>query len=104
MPETLQEIIDLREATARSTIGQLKTFALKCKKLSVRSTQTYETLAKTPELQTLEAQLQEAKQHVDTLQAQIKTLTPVKRMKRFAEQRTTQQQVHALQSKVMEIS
>jgi hypothetical protein len=38
------------------------------------------------------------------LQAQIKTLTLVERMKRFAEQRTAQQQVHALQSKVMEVS
>jgi uncharacterized coiled-coil DUF342 family protein len=55
-------------------------------------------------LQALEAQLQEAKQHTDTLQAQLKALTPVKRMKRFAEQRTTQQQVHTLQSKVMEVS
>jgi cell division protein FtsL len=102
--ETPQEIRDLREATARSTVGWLKTFSLECKQLSTRSTQTYETLAETPELQTLEAQLQEAKQHADTLQAQIKALTPVERMKRFAEQRTVQQQVHALQSKVMEVS
>jgi hypothetical protein len=104
MPETPQEIRDLREATARSTVGRLKTFALECKQLSARSTQTYETLTENPELQTLEAQLQEAKQHADTLQAQIKTLTPVERMKRFTEQRTTQQQVHTLQSKVMEVS
>jgi len=34
----------------------------------------------------------------------MKALTPVERMKRFAEQRTTQQQVHTLQSKVMEVS
>jgi gamma-glutamylcysteine synthetase len=52
----------------------------------------------------LEAQLQEAKQHADMLQAQIKTLTPVERMKRFIEQRTAQQQVHTLQSKVMEVA
>jgi hypothetical protein len=77
---------------------------LECKQLSTRSAQTYETLTENPELQTLEAQLQEAKQHADTLQVQIKTLTPVERMKRFAEQRTTQQQVHTLQSKVMEVS
>jgi hypothetical protein len=31
-------------------------------------------------------------------------LTLVERMKKFAEQRTTQQQVHTLQSKVMEVS
>jgi hypothetical protein len=52
----------------------------------------------------LEAQLQEAKQHADLLQVQLKSVTPVERMKRFAEQHTTQQQVHTLQSKVMDIS
>jgi cell division protein FtsL len=54
--------------------------------MSARSAQTYETLTETLELQTLEAQLQEDKQHVDTLQVQIKTLTLVERMKRFVEQ------------------
>jgi cell division protein FtsL len=91
MPGTPQEIRYLRETTARSTVGRLKTFALECKQLSARSAQTYETLTETPELQTLEAQLQEAKQHVDTLQAQIKTLTPIERMKRFKKQHITQQ-------------
>jgi len=38
------------------------------------------------------------------LHVQIKTLSPVKRMNRFAEQCTAQQQVHTLQSKVMEVS
>jgi hypothetical protein len=52
----------------------------------------------------LEAQIQEAKQHADTLQAQLKALTLVERMKTFPEQRTTQQKVHMLQSKVMEVS
>jgi hypothetical protein len=102
--ETPQEIRDLREATARSEVGRLKTFALECKQLSARSVQTYETLTENQELKTLEAQLQEAKQHADTLQMHIKTLTPVERMKRFAEQHTAQQQVHMLQSKVMEVS
>jgi hypothetical protein len=55
-------------------------------------------------LQTLEAQLHEAKQHADVLQAQLKSVTPVERMKRFTEKRTTQQQVHTLQSKVMDVS
>jgi len=104
VPKTPQEIIDLREATAQSAVGRLKTFSLECKQLSARSTQTYETLAETLELQTLEAKLQEAKKHADTLQAQIKNLTPVERMKRFAKQRTAQQKVHALQSEVMEVS
>jgi hypothetical protein len=104
VPETPQEIRDLREATARSTVDRLKTLALECKQLSTRSAQTYETLTENPELQTLEAQLQEAKQHADVLQAQLKSVTPVERMKRFTEQCTTQQQVHMLQSKVMEVS
>ena len=59
MPKTPQEIRDLREATSRSAVGRLKTYALECKKMSSRSAQTYETLAENPELQTLEAQLQE---------------------------------------------
>jgi cell division protein FtsL len=88
MPETPQEIRDLREDNVQSTVSRLKPFALECKQLSARSAQTYETLAETPKLQTLEAQLQEAKKHADTLQVQIKTLTPVERMKRFLEQCT----------------
>jgi hypothetical protein len=48
MPETPQEIRDLREATAQSVVGRLKTFSLECKQLSTRSTQTYETLTKNP--------------------------------------------------------
>jgi chromosome segregation ATPase len=104
MPKTPQEIRDLREATARSAVTRLKTLASECRKLSMRSAQTYETLAGNPKLQTLEAQLEEAKQHVDVIQAQLKSVTPVERMKRFAEQHTTQQEVHMLQSKVMDIS
>jgi uncharacterized coiled-coil protein SlyX len=104
VPETPQEIRDLREATAHSAVGRLKTFASEYKQLSTRSTQTYENLMDNPELQALEAQLQEAKLHVDTLQAQLKALTPVERMKKFPEQCTAQQQVHTLQSKVMEVS
>jgi hypothetical protein len=91
MPETPQEVRDLREATAHSTVDRLKTLALECKQLSARSTQTYENLTENLELQTLEAQLQEEKKHADTLQAQLKALTPVERMKRFPEQHTTQQ-------------
>ena len=104
MLETPQEIRDLREETAHSTVGRLKTFSLECNQLSTRSAYTYENLTENPKLQTLETQLQEAKQHADTLQAQLKALTPVKRMKRFVEQRTAQQQVHTLQSKVKKAS
>jgi hypothetical protein len=73
-------------------------------KLSSRSAQTYENLTENPELQALESHLQHAKQQADTLQAQLKALSPVERMKRFPEQCMTQQQVHTLQSKVMEVS
>ena len=38
------------------------------------------------------------------LQVQLKALTPIERMKQFPEQRTTQKQVHMLQSNVMEVS
>jgi uncharacterized coiled-coil protein SlyX len=72
--------------------------------LSARSAQAYENLTDNPELQVLEAQLQEEKLHIDTLQTQLKALTPVERMKKFPEQRTAQQQVHTLQSKMMEVS
>jgi cell division protein FtsL len=89
MLETPQEITDLREATARSAVSRLKNFALECKHLSTRSAHTYENLTENPELQALEAQLQEEKQHADTLQAQLKALTPVERMKIFPEQCTT---------------
>jgi hypothetical protein len=78
--------------------------SLEYRQLSTRSAQTYETLAKNPKLQTLEAQIQEAKKHADVLQVQLKSLTLVKIMKRFTEQGTTQQKVHMLQSKVMEVS
>jgi hypothetical protein len=52
----------------------------------------------------LESQLQEAKYDAEKLQVQLKALSPIERMKRFPEQRTTQQQIHTLQSKVMEVS
>jgi hypothetical protein len=69
MPETPQEIRDQREATARSAVDRLKALALECKQLSNQSAQTYENLTENLELQALESQLQEAKQHADTLQA-----------------------------------
>jgi hypothetical protein len=49
-------------------------------------------------------QLQEAKQHADTLQAQLKALSVVERMKRSHDQCTTQHQIHMLQRKVMEVT
>jgi cell division protein FtsL len=75
----------------RSAVGKLKSLALECKKLSNQSAQTYENLTENPELQTLESQLQEEKQHVDTLQVQLKALLAIERMKRSHEQRAAQQ-------------
>jgi len=88
--ETPQEIRDLREATARSIVGKMKAISLECKKLSSRSSQTYENLTENPKLQALESQLQEVKQHADTLHVQLKSLSLVKRMKKFPEKRIAQ--------------
>jgi chromosome segregation ATPase len=104
VPSTPQEVRDQREETARSAVERIKALALECKQLSSRSAQTYEHLAEDPELRTLESQLQEAKKQAATVQAQLKPLSAVERMKRSQEQRTVQQQVHAIQSKVMEVT
>jgi hypothetical protein len=104
VPSTPQEVRDQREETARSAVERIKALALECKQLSSRSVQTYERLAEDPELRTLESQLQEAKQQAATVQAQLKPLSVVERMKRSQEQCTVQQQVHAIQSKVMEVT
>jgi hypothetical protein len=104
VPSTLQEVRDQREETAWSAVERIKALTLECKKLSSRSAQTYERLAEDPELRTLESQLQEVKQQEATVQAQLKLLSPVERMKRSQEQCMVQQQVHAIQSKVMEVT
>jgi hypothetical protein len=104
VPETPQDVRDQREATARSAVERLKALAGECKKLSNHSAQTYEKLAENPELQALESQLQEAKQHAEILQAQLKALSVVERMKWSQEKRTVQQQIHMIQRKVMEVT
>jgi hypothetical protein len=85
VPETPQYVRDQREATVRSALDRLKSLALECKQLSNRSSQTYENLTENPELQRLELHLQEEKQHADTLQAELKALSVVERMKRSQE-------------------
>jgi prefoldin subunit 5 len=52
---------------------------------------TYECLAEDPEMKKLEAQLQEVKQQASTMQAQMKLLTAVEKMKRSQEQCIVQQ-------------
>jgi hypothetical protein len=91
VPETPQDVRDQREATARNVVDKLKALAREYKQLRNRSAQTYEKLIENTELQALESQIQEAKQHADTIQAQLKALSAVERMKRSQEQRTTQQ-------------
>jgi FtsZ-binding cell division protein ZapB len=77
-----QEVRDQREETARSAVERIRVLASECKKLSDRSAQTYERLAEDPKLRKLEAQLQEVKQQASTVQAQLKLLTAVEKMKR----------------------
>jgi hypothetical protein len=93
---TLQEVCDQREEAAKSAIGRIKVLALECKKLSDRSVQTYERLAEDLELRKLEAQLQEAQQQASTVQAQMKSLTAVDKMKRSQEQCAVQQQITSI--------
>jgi chromosome segregation ATPase len=95
---------DQREETARSTVERIRALASECKKLSNRSAQTYEHLEEDLELRTLEAQLQEEKQQVSTVKAQLKLLTAVEKMKRSQEQHVVQQHVTAIQSRVMEVT
>ena len=82
MPNTSQEVCDQREETTQSAVERIKALALECTKLNSRSAHTYEHLAEDPELRTLESQLQEAKQQTAIVQAQLKLLSPIKRMKR----------------------
>jgi hypothetical protein len=52
----------------------------------------------------LESQLQVAKHEAKKLQVQLKALSPIERMKQSHEKHTTQQQIHTIQSKVMEVT
>ena len=77
MPNTLQDVRDQREVTARSIVERIKYFSMECKQLGDRSAQTYEKLTENAELKTLESQLQEAKKQAETIQAQLKPLSVV---------------------------
>jgi flagella basal body P-ring formation protein FlgA len=77
---------------------------LECKQLSSHNAQTYENLIENPKLYKLESQLQEVKYEDEKLQMQLKALSPVERMKRSHEQGMAQQQIHTIQSKVMEVT
>jgi hypothetical protein len=104
MPDTPQDVRDQIEATAWSAVERIKALAMECKKLSDRSSQTYEQLIENLELKALESQLQGVKKQAETIQAQLKPLSVVERMKRSQEQCTAQQKVHTIQSRVMEVT
>jgi ABC-type Zn2+ transport system substrate-binding protein/surface adhesin len=77
---------------------------MECKKLTDRSAHTYNQLTENLELKALELQLQEAKYQAEKIQAQLKPLSVVERMKRSQEKHTTQQHIHTIHNKVMEIT
>jgi hypothetical protein len=58
VPDTLQDVRDQREETARGAVERIKGLALECKELSDRSAQMYERFTENPELKKLESQLQ----------------------------------------------
>jgi transcriptional/translational regulatory protein YebC/TACO1 len=91
-----QDVRYQREEIAWSAIERQKALTLECKQLIDRSAQTYEQLKENPELKTLESQLQEAKYQAEKIQAQLKPLSAVERMKRSQEQQTAQQQIHTI--------
>jgi DNA topoisomerase VI subunit A len=81
VPETPQDVRDQREETARSAVERIKSLAMEYKKLTDRSAQNYEQLTENIELKALESQLQEEKYQAKTIQAQLKPLLVVERMK-----------------------
>ena len=96
VPSTPQEVHDQREETAKNEVERIISLTSKRKQLSDRSMHTYELLAEDPELRKLEAQLQEAQQQEFPVQAQMKLLTVVERMKRSQEHHIVQQHISTL--------
>jgi transcriptional/translational regulatory protein YebC/TACO1 len=90
VPITPQDVRDQREATARSAVERIKALTMEYKKLTDLNSQTYEKLTENPELKALESQLQEAKYQAETIQAQLKPLPSVERMKHSQEQHIAQ--------------
>jgi hypothetical protein len=64
---------------------------MECKQLTSHNAHTYEHLTDDPELKTLESHLQEAKKQASTVQAQLKLLSAIERMKIYQEQCMAQQ-------------
>jgi hypothetical protein len=93
VPITPQEVHEQREKTVKSAVGRIRALSLECKQLSDRSAKMYECLIEDLELRKLEAQLHEAKQQESTMQAQMKLLTAVEKMKRSQEKSVVQQKL-----------
>jgi FtsZ-binding cell division protein ZapB len=72
---------DKREATTRSIVERIKALAMECKQLTDHSDQIYEQIIENLESKALESQLQEVKYQAETIQAQLKPLSVVERMK-----------------------
>jgi FtsZ-binding cell division protein ZapB len=87
---TPQEVRDQRDETTRGAVERIRVLAMECKQLNDQSAQTYEHLPYDLELRRLEAQLQEVKQKASTMQAQLKHLSTVEKMKRSQEVRSVQ--------------
>jgi hypothetical protein len=77
---------------------------MECKKLTNRSAHTYKKLIENTELKALESQLQEVKYQSNMIHAQLKPLSVVERMKFSQEKCIAQQQIHTIQSRVMEVT
>jgi hypothetical protein len=89
---------------AQSTVERIKELTKECKKLSSRNAQIHDNLSENPEFHKLDSQLQEAKYQAKKLQVQLKALPTIEKMKRSHEQHVVQQQIHMIQSKVMEVT
>jgi hypothetical protein len=69
---------------SQSAVERIKSLAMECKQLTNHSDQTYKKLTENPELKALESQLQEKYQD-EKIQAQLKPLSVVERMKHSQE-------------------
>jgi len=68
VPTTPLNVRDQREATAQSVVERIKALTMECKQLSDCSAHIYECLTEDHKLRALESQLQEVKQHAETIQ------------------------------------
>jgi hypothetical protein len=104
VPSTPQEVRDQREETTKNTVVRIRALTSECKQLSDRSTQTYECLVRGSRAKEARSTVTGGTTTSIFMQAQMKLLTMVERMKRSQEQHAVQQQITSLQGKVMEVT